>query len=202
MSELIADLFISVDGCAKGSRSPAFFGFGGPDLDRWIRDQMKRPQRHIMGRETYAALAALPEPVHDEGSLSLAATPTTVFSRTLQAVSWPHATISDDLVGTVGRLKAGDTDLRTIGSLSLVSQLLQAGLVDRLRLLVFPLIIGETGQEPAFAQLPDIGLDLVGQVHARPADRALGVPPVGRAPVRQLMPWQATFAPWGPPSCG
>ena len=147
MSELIADLFISVDGCAKGSRSPAYFGFGGPDLDRWIGDQMKRPQRHLMGRKTYEALAALPEPVHDEGSLSLAATPTTVFSRTLRAVSWPQATISDDLTGTVGRLKAGDTDLRTIGSLSLVSQLLGAGLVDRLRLLVFPLIAGETGQE-------------------------------------------------------
>jgi hypothetical protein len=41
MSELIADLFISVDGCARGSRSPAFFGFGGPDLDGWIRDQMR-----------------------------------------------------------------------------------------------------------------------------------------------------------------
>jgi dihydrofolate reductase len=163
MSELIADLFISVDGYAKGSRSPAFFGFGGPDLDRWIGEQMSRPQRHLMGRKTYAALAALPEPVQDEGSPSLAATPTTVFSRTLQAVSWPHATISDDLAGTVPQLKAGDTDLRTIGSLSLVSQLLQAGLVDRLRLLVFPLIAGETGQEPAFTQLPDIGLDLVGQ---------------------------------------
>jgi dihydrofolate reductase len=163
MSELIADLFISVDGYAKGSRSPAFFGFGGPDLDRWIGEQMSRPQRHLMGRKTYAALAALPEPVQDEGSPSLAATPTTVFSRTLQAVSWPHATISDDLAGTVPQLKAGDTDLRTIGSLSLVSQLLQAGLVDRLRLLVFPLITGETGQEPAFTQLPDIGLDLVGQ---------------------------------------
>jgi hypothetical protein len=64
MSELIADLFISVDGCAKGSRSPAYFGFGGPDLDRWIGDQMKRPQRHLMGRKTYEALAA-PEPGHD-----------------------------------------------------------------------------------------------------------------------------------------
>jgi dihydrofolate reductase len=163
MSELIADLFISVDGCAKGSRSPAYFGFGGPDLDRWIGDQMKRPQRHLMGRKTYEALAALPELVHDEGLLSLAATPTTVFSRTLRAVSWPQVTISDDLAGTVGRLKAGDTSLRTIGSLSLVSQLLGAGLVDRLRLLVFPLIAGETGQEPAFARLPDIGLNLVGQ---------------------------------------
>ena len=107
MSELIADLFISVDGCAKGSRSPAYFGFGGPDLDRWIGDQMKRPQRHLMGRKTYEALAALPEPVDDEGSPSLAATPTTVFSRTLRALSWPQATISGDLAGTVGRLKAG-----------------------------------------------------------------------------------------------
>ena len=164
MSELIADLFISVDGCARGSRSPAYFGFGGPDLDRWIREQMSRPQRHIMGRITYEALAALPEPVRDEGGLSLSATPTTVFSRTLRAVSWPNATISaGDVAGAVRRLKAGDTDLRIIGSLSVVRQLLAAGLIDRLRLLVFPLIVGETGQEPAFAQLPDVALDLVGQ---------------------------------------
>jgi dihydrofolate reductase len=164
MPELIADLFISVDGCARGSRSPAYFGFGGPDLDRWIQDQMKRPQRHIMGRKTYEALAALPEPVRDEGWFSLAATPTTVFSRTLRTVSWPHATVSaGDLAGAVRRLKSEDTDLRTIGSLSLVRQLLGAGLIDRLRLLVFPLIVGVTGQEPAFAQLPDIALDLVGQ---------------------------------------
>jgi len=163
MPELIADLFISVDGCAKGGRSPGYFGFGGPDLDRWIRDQMRRPQRHLMGRKTYETLAALPEAVRDEGWLSLAATPTTVFSRTLQAVSWPHATVSADAVGTIRRLKTEDTDLRIIGSLSLVRQMLRAGLVDRLRLLVFPLIVGETGQEPAFAQLPDIALDLVGQ---------------------------------------
>jgi len=125
--------------------------------------QMSRPQRHLMGRKTYEALAVLPEPVDAEGSPSLAATPTTVFSRTLGAASWPRVTVSDDLVGTVRQLKAGNTSLRTIDSLSLVSQLLGAGLVDRLRLLVFPLIAGGTGQEPAFARLPDIGLDLVGQ---------------------------------------
>jgi dihydrofolate reductase len=71
--------------------------------------------------------------------------------------------IADLFVSVDGCAKAGDTSLRTIGSLSLVSQLLGAGLVDRLRLLVFPLIAGETGQEPAFARLPDIGLDLMGQ---------------------------------------
>lgn len=163
MSELIADLFISVDGHARGERSPGYFGFGGPDLDRWIRAQAERPQRHIMGRRTYEALAGLPEAVRDEGWHAMAATPTTVCSRTLRTASWPHTTISDDLVGTVRGLKAEDTVLRTIGSLSVVRQLLHAGLVDRLRLLVFPLIVGETGQEPVFAQLPDMALDLVGQ---------------------------------------
>ncbi|GAA3953011.1 dihydrofolate reductase family protein [Actinomadura viridis] len=163
MSELIADLFVSVDGHARGERSPGYFGFGGPGLDRWVQAQSERPQRHIMGRKTYAALAGLPEELRDEGWHGMAATPTTVFSRTLQDASWPYTTISDDLVGTVRRLKAEDSALRTIGSLSVVRQLLHAGLVDRLRLMVFPLIIGATGQEPAFARLPDVALDLVGQ---------------------------------------
>ena len=38
----------------------------------------------------------------------------------------------------------------------------EAGLMDRLRLVVFPQILGETGREPIFAGLPDIGLELVG----------------------------------------
>jgi hypothetical protein len=37
----------------------------------------------------------------------------------------------------------------------------EAGLMDRLRLVVFPQILGETGREPLFAGLPDIGLELV-----------------------------------------
>jgi dihydrofolate reductase len=59
------------------------------------------------------------------------------------------------------RKEHGDLEMRTIGSLSVARQLLTAGLVDRLRLLVFPLILGETGQQPFFAELPDIALDLV-----------------------------------------
>jgi dihydrofolate reductase len=162
MAEVIADLFISVDGHGGSSRSPGYFGFGGPDLDRWIRREMERPQRLVMGRRTYEVLAAVPEEVRDEGSQLMAATPTVVvFSRTLRAVSWPHATICrEDVVEKIRDLKADGPDLRTIGSLSVVRQLLAAGLVDRLRLAVFPLVLGETGREPVFTQLPDIGLEL------------------------------------------
>ena len=67
-----------------------------------------------------------------------------------------------DLVEEVRSLKAQSGDpLRTIGSLSVVKSLLEAGLVDRLRLVVFPQILGETGREPIFAGLPDVDLEPV-----------------------------------------
>lgn len=164
MAELIVDLFLSVDGYARGTRSPAYFGYDGPDLERWIREQKERPQRHVMGRKTYQALAALPAAVRDEGWHAMVNTPTVLFSRTLRRTDWPQVTIcAGDLTAAIGKLKADGTDMRTIGSLSLVRQLLAAGLVDRLRLMTFPLLIGGTGVEPAFAPLPDIGLDLAHQ---------------------------------------
>jgi dihydrofolate reductase len=46
--------------------------------------------------------------------------------------------------------KTGDT-LRCIGSISLVKSMIQLGLVDRLRLTIFPLILGTAGREPIFA---------------------------------------------------
>jgi dihydrofolate reductase len=70
--------------------------------------------------------------------------------------------VKADLVEEVRSLKARTGDpLRTIGSLSVVKALLEAGLVDRLRLMVFPQILGETGREPIFAGLPDVDLELV-----------------------------------------
>ncbi|HXS45307.1 MAG TPA: dihydrofolate reductase family protein [Solirubrobacteraceae bacterium] len=51
--------------------------------------------------------------------------------------------------------------LRSIGSLSLVKSLLRVGEVDRLRLMTFPLILGATGREPLFVDLPDLKLELV-----------------------------------------
>jgi dihydrofolate reductase len=70
--------------------------------------------------------------------------------------------VRDDLVGFVRELKRTEgPELRTLGSLSLVRQLLEAGLVDRLKLVVCPLVLPQTGTEPAFEGLPDMGFDLL-----------------------------------------
>lgn len=165
MPELFADIFVSVDGSAFGTRSPGYFGYYGPDLERWINEELARPHRHIMGRKTYEALAELPEEHRDESWELTTMKPTIVFSRTLTHADWPGVELSaEDAIGEVRRLKkTGDSDLRTVGSLSLVQQFLSAGLVDHLRLMVFPLVIGETGERPVFEKVGDFELHLRGQ---------------------------------------
>ena len=51
--ELIADLFVSLDGHAYGEGAPAYFGYLGPDLERLIDENVAAPQVMLMGRKTY-----------------------------------------------------------------------------------------------------------------------------------------------------
>jgi hypothetical protein len=103
---LTADLFVSVDGWARGEHSPGYFGYFGPELERRIFDELSRPQHVLMGRRTCEALAALSNDVRDEGDHRVTRLTTTVFSRTLDGVEWPNATIeSRDAVESVRALK-------------------------------------------------------------------------------------------------
>lgn len=164
MTELSVEVLISVDGFAFGTRSPGYFGFDGPDLQAWISAHDDKPLQTLMGRRTYTMLNELPNEARDDGWERMVNAPTTVFSRTLDTVEWPGATLcADDAIDEVRRLRdAGGPELSTNGSLSLVRQLLSAGLVDHLRLLVFPVVLGQTGQQPALQGAPDLALDLVG----------------------------------------
>jgi riboflavin biosynthesis pyrimidine reductase len=51
--------------------------------------------------------------------------------------------------------------MSTLGSISLTRALLTAGLVDRFRLVVFPVITGRTGTDPVYRGYPDVALELV-----------------------------------------
>ena len=106
-------------------------------------------------------MEGLPADVRDEGWERTTTTPGWLFSRPLEATDWPGLTlVRDDVVGFVRELKRTDgAELRTLGSVSLVRQLLTAGLVDRLKLVVCPLVLPQTGLEPTFAGLPDMGFD-------------------------------------------
>ena len=51
--------------------------------------------------------------------------------------------------------------MRTMGSLTLCRSLLEAGLVDRFRVVVFPVITGSTGQERIYDGYPDVALEMI-----------------------------------------
>jgi dihydrofolate reductase len=55
----------------------------------------------------------------------------------------------------------GDSPLITLGSVSLCRSLLKAGLVDRFRVVVFPVITGATGSDRIYDGYPDVALDMI-----------------------------------------
>ncbi|CAA9400581.1 MAG: Dihydrofolate reductase [uncultured Rubrobacteraceae bacterium] len=165
MRDLIADMYITLDGYAYGEGAPAYFGYLGPDLERWIDEVVATPQVLLMGRVTYEMMWGIVRDRPVEGADRMNGLPKVVFSRTLkEPLEWNNSRLAKgDLVDEVRSLKAdGDEPLRTMGSLSVVKGLLEAGLVDRLRLMVFPQILGNSGREPIFEGLPDIDLKLAG----------------------------------------
>jgi dihydrofolate reductase len=164
MRELTADLFISLDGFASGVGQAPYFGYFGHDLGSWVRDHLDQPQIVIMGRVTYVALAQFSSSATDELSVRMSALPKLVFSSTLkEPLAWKNTRLlKGDLAEEIRALKQQRGDpLRSIGSVSLVKSMMQLGLVDRLRLMVFPLILGSAGREPIYAGYPQTGLKLI-----------------------------------------
>jgi riboflavin biosynthesis pyrimidine reductase len=70
--------------------------------------------------------------------------------------------VDQDPVEAVRSMKEdGTRSLRTIGSLTLCRSLLEAGLVDRFRVVVFPVITGSTGRERIYDGYPDVSLEMI-----------------------------------------
>src|ERR1051325_7052868 len=115
MTELVCELIVSLDGFARGERSPAYYGYLGPDFADWINTNTAVPHRMLIGRRTYEALNALPAEVRDEGWNRTTATPGWLFSRTLETTNWPGLkVVHDDLVDFVREQKrTGGPEMRT-----------------------------------------------------------------------------------------
>jgi dihydrofolate reductase len=163
MTKLVSEFIISLDGSARGTQSPAYYGFNGPEFSAWLGAKSKEAHRNLLGRETYELLSALPEKHRDDDYRIMAATPGWVASTRLARAEWPGLEIvRSDLCEKVAEWKSQPgSEIRTIGSLSLVRQLISAGQVDCLRLIVCPLVLSKTGIEPVFSGYPDVQFKLL-----------------------------------------
>jgi dihydrofolate reductase len=167
MRELGVDMFSTVDGFGSGGpRSAPYWGYGAPGLFAWMHEQLAEEHVMLMGATSYRLMAEIVANGDDPTFPRMAELPKIVFSKTLKPpLTWANTAIIEEPVETaVPALKAEADGLpmRTIGSPSLVRSLFRLGLVDRLRIMVFPMIHGVKGEGPVFAELPDFDLDLTG----------------------------------------
>ena len=169
------DVFSTLDGYGSYDLSPDGTDWGGywskqgPELLEWRADLFSTPQRMVYGSTTFREVAGIfaegvdPNAL-DDWNAKLLRMPATVFSSTLDdTLGWPNATIEKgDAVQIVRLLKeTSEIPLRSQASLSLNWSLLEAGLVDRIEVTVYPVITGRTGTSPIYAGLADYDLELL-----------------------------------------
>jgi len=167
------DVFSSLDGFGSVSANAdwgGYWGKQGPELLDHRLALYGQEQRMVFGANTYRAFAQMlassteESDVRDPWVTRMRNLPATVVSTTLdEPLDWPDATVvRGDAVDVVARLKEeSEVPLRSHGSLSLNRALMAAGLVDRVQVTIFPVITGQTGQEPIFQGAADFDLQLV-----------------------------------------
>jgi dihydrofolate reductase len=164
MPEVVIDFITSLDGYGAAEGWPGWWGLEGPEYLAWLGEQPEADYTILMGANTYrlmSGFAAEGEP----GTDVLADMSKVVFSSTLtEPLDWPNTRlVTKDPVGAVREMKSdsGAKSMRTLGSLTLCRALLQAGVVDRFRVVVFPVITGSTGSDRIYDGYPDVALEMV-----------------------------------------
>lgn len=212
--KLAVTMFVSMDGIQQGPGGPGEDDSNGFDLGGWLvpyADQdmgetmcewFTDADAFLLGRKTYEIMAAhwplITDP-NDPVGAALNTLPKYVPSGTVRELDWHNSHLIDgDLVAAVTELKAqpGRT-LQVHGSGRLVQSLLRAGLVDELRLITFPVVLGkgqrlfETGAIPAAWQLTEVratGAGAIVQTYENAGAPAIGTIVVDAEGKEQLLP--------------
>src|SRR5262245_61586274 len=172
MAELLVDFITSLDGYASGEGWPGWWGLQGPEYLAWLDEQPE--VTYLMGANTYRLMSGFSAgevpagqdefaPDEEASVDELTRASKVVFSSTLEEpLAWANSTlVRADAVGAVRAMKEdGSGILSTIGSLSLCRSLLRAGLVDRFRVVMFPVVTGATGAERIYDGYPDVALEM------------------------------------------
>jgi dihydrofolate reductase len=163
MATYTVDLFTTLDGF--GSGPVAYWGKQGPELlEQRAHAFGANDQTLVFGANTYRMMLRFAPAEDDPSHAPLNTARKIVISRTLEEpLTWANSTlIAEDALDAVPRLKAeSPVPLRSHGSIAMNRALLAAGLVDRLEVMLFPIITGASGEQPILAGLPDIDLELV-----------------------------------------
>jgi len=162
MGTLMVDFITSLDGYGAAEGWPGWWGMESPDYLGWLGEQPEYTV--LMGATTYRLMAGFAASGEEEVDQALTHLPKVVFSSTMtEPLAWANTRlVTGDAVEAVRAMKEDSRiEMRTLGSVSLCRSLITAELVDRFRVVVFPVVTGATGQDRIYDGYPDIRLDLV-----------------------------------------
>src|SRR5881394_701326 len=152
MGKLVVTEFVSVDGLFEDPGGAEGYEHGGwtfeydrgDDGNKFKLDELMDADVQLLGRVTYEGFAAAWPSREGPFADKLNNDPKYVVSTTLKEPEWQNTTvISDNVVEEISKLKdETEGDILVAGSGTLVQTLLEADLVDELRLMVFPTILG------------------------------------------------------------
>ena len=164
MRRVVWSEYISLDGVVDepGSWSIPYFS---DDLAEYKSDELWASDALLLGRRTYEGFAAAwpsMEEIEGEFAVRMNALPKYVASTTLDTAGWNNSTIlRQNVAEAVAELKQ-DTgqDILIGGSGALAKSLLPHGVIDEIRMLVHPVVVG-AGQRLFEGAKQQIGFTLV-----------------------------------------
>jgi len=165
MRKLIASFFISLDGVVEAP-DQWHFPYFNDEMGQAVGEAIAASDSMLLGRRTYEEWAAFwpqQDPAADPFVSVMNETPKFVASTTLEKVEWQNTTLLEgDLAEAVNELKSRPgKNIGMSGSATLVRSLLEQGVLDELRLLVHPLVVGSgatlfpDGSSPVSLELVD-----------------------------------------------
>jgi dihydrofolate reductase len=154
MGRIVVTEFISLDGVIEapgGGEDYRHAGWTfeidrGEEGDRFKLDELAEAEAQLLGRVTYEGFAAAWPTMTDEAGFAekMNSMPKYVVSSTLKEADWSNSTILRDVPEDVARLKREvDGVILVAGSARLVQALIEHDMVDELRLMVFPVLLGD-----------------------------------------------------------
>lgn len=152
MGKIVVSEFISLDGVVEDPGGAEGFDRGGwafkfargPEGDKFKLDEVMASEALLLGQVTYEGFAAAWPSRSGDFADKFNTMPKYIVSTTLKDPEWNNSTvISENVAEAVADLRQNvDGDILVNGSVQLVQTLMEHGLVDEYRLMVFPTILG------------------------------------------------------------
>jgi dihydrofolate reductase len=163
MGKIVISENVSLDGVIQDPSGVEGFRHGGwvgkvtdrPEAGKRLLDEALGAEAQLFGRRTYEFLAARWPSRSGELAARLNSMPKYVVSSTLEDLEWNNTTVlNGDALEEVSKLKQElDGEIVVAGSIQLARALIEHDLVDELRLLIYPVVLG--AGERLFAESSD-----------------------------------------------